>query len=455
MLAQRAQPAPLVLPEDLEGFEPSIRQQLVEARDRAAREATAEAFGDLGILLHAYDRFERAAACYAEARRLAPRVFEWAYYQGVALSAAGDIERGSAALEQALSLRLSDVAAAVRLAELRLEQGRVDDSIQLYRRVIRDRPSSAIAHYGLGRALTERGDPGALEHYERAVTLAPELAAAHYALALAHARRGDRERSRAAQAAYEKTRGRLQPTEDPLVERLAARRSGPFEDLARGRVLLARGQHAEAIEAFERAAKSSPALLQAHVNLVAAYGAVKAAERAEASYRAALAISPELPELHYNLGVLRLSQQRSDDAIAAFERALAGNPAHADAHNNLGFLLAQREGTAGAAQHFRAALSVDPDHRDAHFNLARLLLAQKDGDAAIGHFARAAAIEDEKTSLYLYHLADAHARMGRFDEAERYALEARQRAVAHRQTTLVERIDDDLRRLRASRPPRK
>jgi tetratricopeptide (TPR) repeat protein len=449
------QPVPFVSSGDLEGFEPSIRRQLVDARDRAAREATAEAFGDLGMLLHAYDRFDRAAACYAEARRLAPRAFEWAYSQGVALAAAGEIDRAVEALEQALSLSPSDVPAGVRLAELRLEQGRVDDSIRLYRQVIGVRPSSALAHYGLGRALTERNDPAALEHYERAVALAPGLAAAHYALALAYARQGDRERALTAQATYENTRRRPQPVEDPLVERLAARRSGPFEDLARGRALLARGQHAEAIEAFERAARNSPGLLQAHVNLVAAYGAVGEADKAEAAYAAAFAISPELPDLHYNLGVLRLSQRRTDEAIAAFERALAGNPAYADAHNNLGFVLAQRGSTADAVEHFRAALSASPEHRDAHFNLARLLLAQKDLERAILHFSRAATAEDEKTSLYLYHLADAHARAGRPDDAERHAVEARKRAAAYGQTDLVARIDNDLRRLRDSRKPGK
>ena len=445
------QPVPFVSSGDLEGFEPSIRKQLIEARDRAVREKSAEAVGDLGMLLHAYDRFDRAAACYVEARRLDPRAFEWAYYYGVALATSGDINRAVAALEEALSLNPSDIAARLRLAELQLEQGRIDNSMQLYRALLRDRPSSALAHYGLGRALTERKDPTALEYYERAAALAPAFAAAHYALALGYAKRGDRERAGSAQAAYEATRRQPAPVEDPLAERLASRRSGPFEDLARGRVLLAHGQHGEAIEALERAARSSPGLLQAHVNLVAAYGALGAAEKAEAAYRAAFAISPELPELHYNLGVLRLSQQRTDEAIAAFERALAGNPAYADAHNNLGFVLAQSGKTRQAAEQFRAALSANPEHRDAHFNLARLLLAQEDGNAAVVHFARATLIEDEKTSLYLYHLADAHARTGRADDAERYALEARKRAVAHGQTALVERIDDDLRRLRAAK----
>ncbi|MPZ18311.1 MAG: tetratricopeptide repeat protein [Luteitalea sp.] len=440
-------------PADLDTFEPSIKQRIVEALERAAGEPTGETIGELGLLLHAYDRFDRAAACYARARQLAPRAFEWPYYQGVALAMAGDIDRAAAALEEALQLSPADVPARLRLADLQLEQGRLDASARSYRGVLRDRPGSAVAHYGLARALAARGGreavpPDALRHYERAAALAPAFGAAHYALALAYRRLGDRSRAEASLARYHETRGQPAPLDDPLVARVATLRSGPYEDLARGRWLRDQGRHREAVEALARAARTSPTLVQAHVNLIAAYAAVGAADEAEAAYRAATALNPDLPEAHYNLGVLRLSQSREDEAIAAFERAVASNASHAGAHNNLGFVLAQRGRAGEAADHFRAALAANPAHRDAHFNLARLLLAERNNGEALAHFAEAAEIEDEKTSQYLYYLADACARSGRMADAERHALAARTRAVAHGQASLVERIDNDLRRLR-------
>ncbi|MGH9159353.1 MAG: tetratricopeptide repeat protein [Vicinamibacteraceae bacterium] len=440
-------------PADLDTFEPSIKRRIVEALERADRGPTAETIGELGLLLHAYDRFDRAAACYERARRLAPRAFEWAYYQSVALAMAGEIDRAVATLEEALTLRPDDVPARFRLADLQLKQGRLDASARLYRRVLRDHPRSAVAHYGLARALSAQGGreavpPDALRHYERAAALAPAFGATHYALALAYRTLGDRARAEASLARYHEARGQPPPGDDPLMARVATLRSGPYEDLARGRWLRDQGRHREAVDALSSAARTSPALVQAHVNLIAAYAALGAADEAEAAYRAATALNPDLPEAHYNLGVLRLSQQRDDEAIAAFERALASNAAHAGAHNNLGFLLARRGRAGEAAEHFRAALAANPSLRDAHFNLARLLLAQKQNAEALAHFARAAAVEDEKTPLYLYYLADACARSGRLADAERHALAARARAEAHRQDSLVARIDEDLRRLR-------
>lgn len=464
-------------PADLDRFEPTIRQRISDALTRVGREPTAETIGALGLLLHAYDRFDRAVACYARARTLAPRAFEWPYYQGVALVMAGATDRAAEALEAALLLNPADLPARLRLADLRYEQGQLEASAQLYHSVLRDRPSSAGAHYGLARVLAaERGgnlasaDAGGasmrapsprvaagadalrdrIAHYERAVALAPAYGAAHYGLGLAYAQRGDRARADAAMTRYRATRGQA-PLDDPLMERLAAQKGGPYEDLSRGRALRDQGLDRDAIVVLERAAQASPGLVQAHVNLIAAYGATGAFGRADAAYRTAIALTPDLPEAHYNLGVLRLSQGRPDEAIAAFERALASNPSHADAHNNLGFLLAQRpDGAADAEAHFRAALDANPAQRDAHFNLARLLLARQQGTDAIPHFAAAATmVDDEKTPQYLYYLADACARTGRLADAESHALAARAHAEAHGQASLVHRIDEDLARLRA------
>ena len=371
----------------------------------------------------------------------------------MALATSGDADGAAVWFQKALIIRPADVPARVRLADLQLEAGRFDDSAVLYRAVLAERPDTAAAHYGLARVLVERHDPAAVGHLERAVALAPAFGPAHYALALAYQRQGDRTRADASLARFRAARSGAVPLDDPLLERVVARRSGPYEDLARGRFLSLQGRPLEAIAALEHAVAANPRLVQAHVNLVAAYAAAKRFEQAEAAFRAAIALSPDLPEAHYNLGVLRLSQQRSEEAVSAFERAIAANPFYADAHNNLGYLLAQGPRRSEAADHFRAALAASPEHRDAHFNLARLLLADRQLDEAIAHFASAARHEDDKTALYLYALADACARRGQFDQAERHALAARSRAEHHGQQELVARIDEDLRRLKARRPP--
>ena len=381
-----------------------------------------------------------------------PRAFEWAYYYGVALSRSGDIDRAVAALEKALALNPSDIAARLRLAELQLEQGRIDNSMQLYRALLRDRPSSALAHYGLGRALTERKDPTALEHYERAAALAPAFAAAHYALALGYARRGDRARARSAQAAYAATRRQPAPVEDPWAERLASRAIGPVRRSGSrpraprprsarrchrgpraGRRGAARGfsrrtsTWSPPMGRWERPRKPRPRIAPRSPSVLNYPSCTTTS-----GFFGCRSTAPTKPSPPSSVRLRETRHTRTPTTILASSSHKAASALQ-------------------AVEQFRAALSASPEHRDAHFNLAGLLLAQKDGNEAIDHFARATLIEDEKTSLYLYHLADAHARMGQPTTPSGMPSTARKRAVAHSQTALVERIDEDLRRLRAAK----
>ena len=147
-------------------------------------------------------------------------------------------------------------------------------------------------------------------------------------------------------------------------------------------------------------------------------------------------------------GLLLLAQSRELDAIEAFRQALANDPTYVDAHNNLGYLLAGAGRTDEAIRELRAALQGNPAHRDANFNLARALHASGQRGEAIRHFLAATQIEDDKTPLYLYYLADAYARQGALSDAERYGRAARSRAASLGQVELVQRIDEDLRRLK-------
>lgn len=434
---------------ELATLDPSIQRRASEALDRAVRLRTAEALGELAVLLHAYERFDLAARCYAEARRLAPSVSRWAYFHGVALAQAGDSQTALRALQEALELEPGLTAARIRLGQTLFDLGHLDESASAYRQALRERPNSALAAYGLGRVLRDLGDVTSTAYLERAVAQAPAFGAALYALAQSYTASGDHDRATGLLQRHREARAFAPPVEDDPVQLISEVRSGPFDDLTQGRDLLRRGRHSEAIALLERAATAKPDLIQAHVNLVAAYAANGDVALAEAAFVRAHALSPELPELHYNLGVLRLAQGAVGDAIDAFREALAGNPLYADAHNNLAYALARRGDVDEAVAHLQKALDVVPTHRDAHFNLARLLQASGAAEEAVTHFTVAATTEDEKTPTYLYYLADAHARLGRPADAERYATQARSRAERLGQTELLARIDEDLRRLRA------
>ena len=113
---------PLPLP-DTGRMEPEVRRQLDERRrdlealaaDRGSAEELAEAVGQMGRLYHAYDLTAAAAACYQNARRLAPEEFRWVYLLGLVQQTRGDLEAAAEALSSALAMRSDDVPTLARL----------------------------------------------------------------------------------------------------------------------------------------------------------------------------------------------------------------------------------------------------------------------------------------------------------------------------------------------------
>ena len=69
---------------------------------------------------------------------------------------AGRAEAATVALREAVRLAPADVPSRLKLAEILVDRGDTEDSRAFYVAVIADRPGSAIAHYGLGRALGAR-----------------------------------------------------------------------------------------------------------------------------------------------------------------------------------------------------------------------------------------------------------------------------------------------------------
>jgi tetratricopeptide (TPR) repeat protein len=197
-------------------FDPSIRQQILGARQRAERTPTAETVGELGILLHAYDQYDRAAACYQRARQLAPSAFQWSYYLAIARADAGEPEAAITALRQALQLTPGDLPARLRLAELLLGRGDLGESRRMYDDLVREHPDSGLAQYGLGRTQAEQGEvAAAVESYRRAIDRVPQFGAAHYALALLYTKLGQRARSAEHLAAWQANRERRPRAQDP------------------------------------------------------------------------------------------------------------------------------------------------------------------------------------------------------------------------------------------------
>lgn len=434
----------------LDSFAPEVRKR-VETAVAAARAhpQDAETVGNLGMLLHAYDRFDPAVQCYARAGALVPGDVRWVYLRAVALDQLGRKQEAIKLFRRVTTTLEVGGQARVRLAGLLRETNKLDESERLYRAVIAEHPEWAAAHYGLGLVLLNRGRHAeARESFLRALELAPGAAAIHYSLAVVCRNAGDLQNAGRHMELYRRASNRAPPPlPDPWMEQVRELRRDKLVYLQEGRRLLDQGDPGGARAAFEKALEFDPDFLQAHINLIAALGSLGEFDGAERHYRRALEINPDIEELHYNWGVVLVAAGRLPEAEAAFRRALEINPANADAHQNLGYLLEKSGRLDEAAAHYWRALEARPGHRLANFHLGRYYVQKGDYAKAIEHLEKSIGPDDERAAAFRYGLADAYARAGDRRRAIEEVKKALVLAKRYGQTALAASLQRDLKAL--------
>jgi tetratricopeptide (TPR) repeat protein len=414
------------------GFLPVVRHAVDAAlADAKAKPNDAAASGRLGMVLHAYDQLAAARAAYRRASILDPQRFDWLYYEGAASTGAEAVEP----LRRALKLR-DYLPAKLKLAEALLATGDAAGAAAAVQGL--DHPAAWFLY---GRAAS---DPS---FYEKAVAAFPQYGAAIFALAQHYQRSGRAAEAARLMAEYPRWKTVTPPVDDPLMEAVWALNQGPTSLLRRAMSLERAGRLEEAARLNEEALALDPQMIQAHTNLVSAYGRLGRFDDAEKHYRAAVALNPSEADAHYNFGVLCFQRGRTREAKAAFEAALKADPNHAGSHNNLGAILQQQGKLREAQGHFERAVALDSGLRLARFHLGRIYANQRRYAEAIAQFREITQTDDEATPTYLYALGAAYARSGDSVQAREVLRTARERAQARGQTELAASISRDLARL--------
>lgn len=435
---------------NLEALPPPVRAGLQEAYDTArAHPRDPSAIGRLGMILHAYEQYNSAGACYRAARELAPRSMSWMYLAAVVDAELGRNMEAAAAFRLALAIEPGYWPARLRLADALRNGGDLDASRTEYEALVRDFPELAVAHYELGRLLWTRGDAAAaVERYRRAVELEPQFGRAHYALALAYRDAGAGERAEAHLDAYRRLGPRRPVPADRLLDQIRSMKGTGRDLLAEGVRLGRAGRLAESIAMHLKAVAADAADAQAHVNLISLYGRTGQPDSAERHYHAALALGSSLAEAHYNYGVLLASAGRYDEAAAAFRKALDVDAFYASAHHNLAALLARSGKLRDAAGHYGRAIASDPQHRGARVGLGRVLVALGRPLEAIDHLRKVLGPQDAETPRFEYALAQAYLAAGDVAQAGTHGAQALRRAKDLGQTELATEIEQWLSRMR-------
>lgn len=261
--------------------------------------------------------------------------------------------------------KLQDQVATTLVAALRIELAPGE------RDIFSRYPTASVKAYDLFlRGLEEYGhrtpdsNRSALGHFEQALELDSKFARAAAGLALVHSRDAidgwTTSPNRSLDLALESAG--VAAGINPAV---------PQVHFVAGQVALFRGQHAEAIEATQRAIQYSPNYADAYALLAWTLNYAGQPNEALAALETAMRLNPIIPASYSEIrGEIFFALGNYTGALAEFERALQINPTHMRARMWLVTTLAQTDSLDEAQWQAAELTQLNPD-----FSLARLQYA--------------------------------------------------------------------------------
>jgi Flp pilus assembly protein TadD len=362
-------------------------QEIVAAIDTAEsavrrQPRSAEAWGELGLVLMAHLYWQEAEECFQASARLDPANWRWPYYQAACQQwyAPND---AVATLQDAVSREPEAPAPRLLLADLLLARGSLAEARSQLEEVLNENPANARAHLGLARVLTDQGQlDGALASARQAAEHRSTRKAAAELKAQILLRQG---KSPAAQEALAAAR-QLPPDRpwphDPLAAELESRRVGKHAALQRVAGLQRAGENDQALALVQEAEEKHVDLywlLEGRLHLVRGDPA-----GAETALRKARELDPASIEVLSALAIAQSEQRKWADAETTIRDLLAREPGYGPAWLDLGRCLRHSDLKQAIAA-LRSAVQYMPRSAKAHAELSAALTADGQTAAAQRH----------------------------------------------------------------------
>ena len=338
-----------------------------------------------------------------------------------------------------------DASLSAALAEL--AQGRVLESIQQFKQIVRSDPTNGPAYFYLSTLYTEMKEYAFAERYlRRAMELSPNKGEHYYQLGLIRFRQEQwRPALELFRQALEIGFGRngaqvwrsIGDVQLELFDRDAALqaytealRIQPGDSrtrLALGRFYLEQGEPGRAEEHLRAVLETDPSLHAAHSLMGRAYQQSGDLQSAVTVLREALDKDPADQESRYALGRAFLAMGRADEGTAELDKyqRIRQQVAGAESHYKSGLSSLERGKLSEAEESLREAVRLAPEYGPSLHSLGTLLLDRGSPQEASVFLERSVQVNPLIAATW-YSLGAAYFKSGRLTEA----LEAAKRAIA-------------------------
>lgn len=300
---------------------------------------------------------------------------------------------------EVLRLQPQNAAGLLGLSKALLNLKKSSEAAPYLNKYLQLRPNDAQGHYALGYALLSLGhSKEASSEFSQAARLSPDDYEVRLRWGIALWRTGQTEAAVSELKAAERLapnevqvhaqlarlllslgkKGQAQE-ESASAERLSSlkvRRDQALLCIAKGNLLLDRGDLDGAAEQFRQASELDPVNAGAHYNLGLALAKLKRAQEARSQFQEAIALDPKFVLAYNALGLSYKKAGQFIEAQTAFRQALHVDPQCAEAKNNLGTLYAVLGENSKAVDLFKEAIEDVPGYPMPYLNWGLLLANQ-------------------------------------------------------------------------------
>jgi tetratricopeptide (TPR) repeat protein len=446
--AKSVPPVPVI---PVDGLDVDVKDAIVKARDQAvAQPKSAQASGNLGMVLEAHTLYQPAVPVYQRAVRLDPKDFAWRYYLALCLEKTGQLDEALASVSEGLRIRPDYAPAILKRAELLLKLGRFPESAAALEPFLAKNPGSPMALYFLARVKFAQQDFAAADDlYRRATEASPTFGSAWFGLGETSKRLGRGAETEKDYQLAETHKDHYPPAADELYLEMTKLATGIENRLAEAKRLMNKREYDRSSRIYKEVLKLHPDNLDCLVNLlyIAQYPNQATPEEVEDLYQRARAASPQLAEVYMYHGTALRAQGKYDAAVAELDKAIELKPNNAETHAWLADVRERQHRPADAIEQYRIAIAQQPDFRVARLELAKNLLYAGRSKEAIPVLLPTLKVEDQNTPVAMMFLVQAYVNTGDRATARKYLEQAHQYVLRNGPSNLLPQIESNLKSL--------
>jgi tetratricopeptide (TPR) repeat protein len=435
----------------VDGLDADVRNAILKARDQAvARPKSAQASGNLGMVLEAHTLYEPAALAYQRAVRLDPKDFAWRYYLALCQEKNSRLDEALASVSEGLRIHPDYAPAILEKASLLLKLGRFPESAATLESFLAKNPASPLALYSLGRVkFAQQNFAAADDLYRRATRAWPAFGSAWFGLGETSKRLGRGAETEKDYQLAESHKDQYPPNGDELYSQMMKLATGIENRLMEAKNLMNRREFDRSSQIYKEVLKQYPDNLDCLVNLlyISQYPNQATPEEVEDLYQRARAASPQLAEVYMYHGTALAAEGKFEPAVAELDKAIHLKPNNAEAHAWLADVRERQHRPAEAIEQYRIAIAQQPDFRIARLELAKDLLYAGRSKEAIPVLLPALQVEDKNTPVAMMFLVQAYVNMGDRATALKYLEEAHRYVLRNGPSNLLPQIESNLRSL--------